>query len=250
MFYTLSKALLFLIQPTTWLLIIIILSFYSRSRIRRKRLRVIALALFVIFGNAFLFDQVVYRLEAEPIDLSKERYRYGVLLGGYGEHNSQSDALELFRAADRLTTAIELLEGGQIQELILSSGVHEYGRAHQNEARLTYDMLVRMGVDAERLIIEDRSWNTYQNALMSREIIGPSTEPVVLITSAFHMPRAKACFEKQGLEVIPYAVDFIYDDEPKSWSYYVIPSIQVMIEWQIILKEAVGGVVYALRGYC
>ncbi|NNK80284.1 MAG: DUF218 domain-containing protein, partial [Flavobacteriales bacterium] len=70
-----------------------------------------------------------------------------------------------------------------------------------------------------------------------------------LITSAFHMKRAIACFEKQGVRVKPYPVDYYSDDDPVSWSYYVVPSLRTAIDWQIPIKEKVGWIVYKLKGY-
>ena len=249
MFYTLSKALLFIIQPSFWLFCLVVLSFISRSSIKRKRLRWLAFGLFLFFGNNFLYEKVISTLEWNKTPLANESYEYGVILGGYGEYNTIGEGIELFRSADRLTEAVALYGEGKINKLLISSGVHEEGHPEHNEAKITSDLLMRMGIPQSDIVLEQNSWNTYQNAMMTKELLGERDTEILLITSAFHMNRAKACFEKQGFKVVPYPVDFIADNEPRDWTWYVIPSFRTLTEWQIPLKEWVGTIVYRTKGY-
>jgi len=254
MFYTLSKALLFLIQPTVWLMVLILLAFFHYSVRWRKKFKLMSLGLFVIFGNPMLYREAIKSLEYPRTELKQASYQHGIVLGGYGEFNSQSRGLELFGSADRLTMALALYKQGSIQTILLSSGVHEEGHPEQNESRIAKEYLIATGVDPNDILSEENSWNTHQNALMTAELIGlkPGEERKgkdLLITSAFHMNRAIACFEKQGIYARPYPVDFIYDDEPSAWSSSLLPSIKVLMDWQVPIKEWVGTAVYRLKGY-
>lgn len=66
-----------------------------------------------------------------------------------------------------------------------------------------------LGVDFSRLTVEDRATNTYQNATLSYELAKPRPGEVwLLVTSAFHMPRAVGCFRVAGWEVLPYPVAY------------------------------------------
>lgn len=249
MFYTLSKALLFLIQPTIWLLVLVVLGFRTRSRIKRKRYVWSAVFLFMIMGNSFLYEQVIEGMEWSP--QKKAHHEVGILLGGYGEYNSQHEGLEFFRTADRLTETAALYHEGLLEKILISSGVHEEGHPEWNESKISKDYLMRIGIPDKDILVEDRSWNTYQNALESKRLLdslGFSSTPM-LITSAFHMKRAMACFKKQGLECVPYPVDYIYDEEPGSFFSYLVPSLGIMMAWQIPIKEWVGMQVYRLKGY-
>lgn len=248
MFYTLSKALLFLLQPTIWMMALLLIALVTRSKRKRKRLLFGSLLLFIVFGNSLLFDRCLRMIEYDELPSARATFEYAVVLGGYGEYNTRSENIEFFRSADRLTEAIALYQEGRVQRIVLSSGVHEDGHPEWNEAEISKDYLVRAGVPSSDIILEDRSWNTHENAFYTSQIIdkGAST---VLITSAFHMNRALACFEKQGLRVTPYPVDFMTDDDPVNISYVLIPSLRTAMEWQVIIKEQVGILVYRLKGY-
>src|SRR5690606_15779763 len=66
-----------------------------------------------------------------------------------------------------------------------------------------------LGVAAERLTLENRSRNTHENAVFTRELLAPESGEVwLLVTSAFHMPRAVGLFRKAGFPVVPWPVDY------------------------------------------
>ena len=66
-------------------------------------------------------------------------------------------------------------------------------------------MFERLGLEEGRVIYEDRSRNTTENAEFSRDIARPRPEETwLLITSAFHMPRAVGCFRRVGWNVVPF----------------------------------------------
>jgi uncharacterized SAM-binding protein YcdF (DUF218 family) len=77
------------------------------------------------------------------------------------------------------------------------------------EAPLGKKILIRLGVGQERIIIEDRSRNTAENASFSKIIAVPNqSEEWLLVTSAFHMPRAVGAFRAVGFPVVADPVDF------------------------------------------
>ena len=66
-----------------------------------------------------------------------------------------------------------------------------------------------MGLDQGDVVYEDRSRNTFENALFTRDLVKPKEgERWLLVTSAMHMPRAVGVFRKVGFPVIAYPVDF------------------------------------------
>jgi uncharacterized SAM-binding protein YcdF (DUF218 family) len=80
------------------------------------------------------------------------------------------------------------------------------------ESRATLGFVVEEGVAATRVVLEERSRSTHENAVYAKEMIRPDPgENWVLITSAFHMPRAVASFGAVGWPVIPYPVDYKVD---------------------------------------
>lgn len=81
-------------------------------------------------------------------------------------------------------------------------------------------LLPLLGLDPARVVFEDRSRNTYENAVFSREIAAPAEgENWLLVTSAFHMPRSVGNFRRAGWKVIPYPVGYMTPPETSDdWS--------------------------------
>ena len=109
-----------------------------------------------------------------------------------------------------------------------------------------------MGVRQEDILLENASRNTYENALFSKQLLDNQhfTNPkTLLITSAYHTPRALGCFKKEGFDVQPFPAHFI--GEKPSWrtSSWLTPESRSFSNWETILKEWVGYVVYRLKGY-
>jgi uncharacterized SAM-binding protein YcdF (DUF218 family) len=82
------------------------------------------------------------------------------------------------------------------------------------EARATEGFALEEGILPTRIILEERSRSTHENAVYAKEMIRPQPgESWVLVTSAFHMPRAIASFSAVGWPVIPYPVDYKIDPQ-------------------------------------
>ena len=129
-----------------------------------------------------------------------------------------------------------------------------------SEAADMTQLLQLMGVPAEAIWQEDRSVNTYENGVYTRELLAEKgVNRIMLVTSASHMPRAVAVFEKQGFEVIPAPTDFYVTetvdrggDGRPDWSnllYHSIPQAEYLEVTSRALKEYIGLVVYRARGW-
>jgi uncharacterized SAM-binding protein YcdF (DUF218 family) len=71
------------------------------------------------------------------------------------------------------------------------------------------ELAASLGIDRTRLVVEDRSRNTYETAMFSLRSAAPATgETWILVTSAFHMPRAVGSFRRAGWAVTPFPVDY------------------------------------------
>jgi uncharacterized SAM-binding protein YcdF (DUF218 family) len=80
------------------------------------------------------------------------------------------------------------------------------------EARASKAFVLEEGIPPSRVILEDRSRSTHENALYAKDLLRPGPEETwVLVTSAYHMPRAVGSFEAAGWKVIPYPVDYKVD---------------------------------------
>lgn len=136
-----------------------------------------------------------------------------VVLGGEIDTDVSNDrrTVALTDAAERLTKTAEFSRLYPNARILLSGGDNDLlGASGMAEAALARDLLVQIGVPRERIEIEERSRNTCENAIESKKVAAPKAgELWLLLTSAFHMPRAVACFRAAGFPVLPYPVDYL-----------------------------------------
>jgi uncharacterized SAM-binding protein YcdF (DUF218 family) len=119
-------------------------------------------------------------------------------------------------------------------------------RDRPSEAADMRDLLVGQGVDPSRIRLEERSRNTVENAMFSREIAQPSFGQVwLLVTSATHMPRAVGCFRHIGWPVVPYPVDYRTEAKPRPG--FLLSEHLALVD--VVVKEWAGLVAYRILGY-
>ncbi len=255
MFFALSKVLFFLLNPLNWIVLLLLGAlFFRRKRWKRRCLRT-ALGVAVVFSNPLLFDQLVGVWEMETVEKSalNETYDVAIVLGGYTEFQ-QKRALNSYNfseSVDRITTAVELYQTGQVKHILLSGGSGKLLEEEPSEAQAMQQFLRKLNMPDTAVWADPTSRNTRANALHSKALLDEKMPDArcLLITSAIHMPRAKACFEKVNLEVDYLSVDYL--QAPQKWLPVntILPSTEVMDDWQRLLKEWVGYVVYKMQGY-
>jgi len=135
-----------------------------------------------------------------------------VMLGGAVNVHLTRDhgAPALNDAAERVTAVAALARRYPDARILLSGGARDHRDTKPiTESSIARDVLIAMGVPAERIEMEERSRNTWENAEESVAVAKPQPGEVwLLVTSANHMPRAVACFRAAGFPVVPYPVDY------------------------------------------
>lgn len=102
--------------------------------------------------------------------------------------------------SERIRTGAETARQHPGIPVIVSGG----GRGPRSEACVMCEALLALGIDGARIVTEDASGSTLQNAINTARILrNRGKHRVYLVTSAFHMPRAKACFRTAGMMVEP-----------------------------------------------
>ncbi|OFX50271.1 MAG: hypothetical protein A2046_12175 [Bacteroidetes bacterium GWA2_30_7] len=250
MFFYLSKILLFLITPITWILGLLIYSIFTKNIKRKKRGFIITLVLFLVFTNSFIVDEVFrfWEIKALNTDSITVQYDYGIVLGGVSWYDKQFDRIGVIRSFDRVYQAVELYKLGKIKKIFLSGGSGSIVDADYNEAAVIKSHLIIIGIPSEDIEYEDISRNTRENAIESQKII-PDSSSCLLITSAFHMRRAKGCFENVGFKVTPYVVDRYSGDRRYIIDHLIVPNVDALSNWTLIMHEISGYVVYFVMGY-
>ncbi len=154
----------------------------------------------------------------------------------WGSDQPTGIGLERQRYAARLAKASGL-------PVLISGGLH-YGTP-PSEAEL---MAVSMRDDFAVTVRwkEERSRTTWENAQMSAEILLPEgIKRVVVVTQAWHMPRAVWSFEKAGFSVVPAPVGFLGQDNARPLGGWM-PEFKSVWQSGQLLNEAVGQVGYRL----
>lgn len=123
------------------------------------------------------------------------------------EKSLDRDEFSLNGAAERFVHFLEMSRRHPEALLVYTGG--SLGDPSRSEAQLAAEQMERLGLSTERLLIETASRTTWDNARNTKALLGARAQGRwVLITSAWHMPRAMGCFQKVGLAVIPYPVDY------------------------------------------
>lgn len=251
MFFILSKILLFLISPTTWLVALVIFAFFTKNEKRKKRAIATFLGLFLVLTNTFLTQFFVGKWEYPAQNIAATQvYEVGILLGGYTlEQKENYDFTTLSKNGNRLIQTVELYAAGKIKKIMLSGGNGMIGSDFE-EATSSLELLQKMGVAKEDILFEKKSRNTYENALYSAEILNKKfpNEKFLLITSAFHQRRALGCFQKQGLNCDAFSAD-IKSTTKTPVTNFIAPDSENIALWQLTIKEIVGYLTYKLKGY-
>jgi len=176
-----------------------------------------------------------------------------VLGGGILDYDMMNDRIIFRQNTDRIVQVVELYKMGKVKKILISGGNGSLDKDIVPEARLLKRYLYFSGVDSVDIMLEDKSNNTYQNALYCNEILKEKEyygKSMLLITSAYHMRRAVKCFERQGIKVIPYSTDkYSPNDFVIDIRQVLIPSIRAMYLWNQLFHEWVGCMVYYIMGY-
>ena len=113
------------------------------------------------------------------------------------------------------------------------------------EAVVIANFLRKYGVDERAILIEGRSRNTHENAVEAGRILKDlGTPPVLLVTSAAHMPRAVASFRKAGIDVIPSPTDYHTYNTVEISILDILPSASALNASSEAIREWAGYGVY------
>ena len=170
-----------------------------------------------------------------------------VLLGGATRGDTHLSTFpDLNAQADRLVYAAALYKAGKAPLVVLTGGAQPGARP---EAQLMKEILEVMGVPGRSMLLERNSRNTYDNALYTAVVLNnKNIKRILLVTSAFHMRRAVALFEKQGFDVVPAPTDYQRLVAPRVLPGW-LPSVDDLARTTIAIKEMVGFWVYRWRGW-
>lgn len=254
MFFILSKTLNYLTMPLVIICVLFLLSWILKSKKYKGFLFKIGLGLLLLFSNDFITNEVIrlWELPATPFQEIKKEYAIGILLTGVTKGNMMpNDRVYFQRGADRVTHTLQLYRLGIIKKILISGGSGSLTERQAQEADEIAAALSLMGVPNHDLIIENESRNTHESAVAVKKMLKDSISSTecLLITSAFHMRRSRACFAKVDWPCDTFTTDFLIHERKFTPDVLFIPRVESLLIWHIMVREWIGMVAYKLNGY-
>ncbi len=263
MFVFLSKFLPPLLYPLGLAIILLAfaLVFHKRAGLRNTAL-ILSLLVLLAASNGWVALGLARSLEWRYLPQGEVPSAPAIVLLGGGTDAAipPRPMVELNGAGDRILYAAQLYRQGKAPLILASGGnITWLGTRPSTPADEMTTILEMLGVPAEAILQQPNSQNTYEDAFYCAQILKErGITQVILVTSALHMPRSVALFEKQGIQVIPAPADFSVTQE--SWSKYtdaglagqlvnLLPSTSNLSLTTNALKEYLGMLAYRLRGW-
>ncbi len=255
MFFYSAKIGWFLIQPSSLILLLILFSallLWTRWAWFGRRMVLLGALLFLIAGLSPLGHIMYIPLEDrfERADLKNIKPDGIIVLGG-AEETLIAEARNvpaLNEAGERILETAMLAWRFPETRVVFTGGTANilYGGVSEADSARTH--LTSLGLSADRLILEDKSRDTYENALYTRVLLAPKPgERWLLVTSAGHMPRAVGCFRALGFDVLPWPVDYRTRGKEDMMRMFDKPS-QGLRRVDRAAREWIGILVYYVLG--
>lgn len=248
MFYLVSKLVFALARPSHLLLFILVIGFAALLVGRRRLATVLvgaATLTFLLLSFTPIAFWAVQPLEARfprPDVLSPPPDGI-IILGGAFDPSAEvghGDAISLNEAAERITEIPRLAKLYPNARIVYTGGSDvALPPGVVPEAEGARRLLIEAGIAPDRITIEDKSLTTWENAVLTKQIINPAPgSRWLLVTSAFHVPRAVGVFRKAGWPgIIAYPTD------------YRAPSAADRTPWRLVATDNLQLVEFAVKEY-
>ena len=215
-----------------------------------KKISLTGVIILVILSMPIISGKLIAYLESdyELIKPSKvESADAIVVLSGMVKTIQTKNGLdyEWGEAADRIFAGIDLFKSNKAPVLILTGGKLPWSIGVP-EGEYLRDVAIDLGVPKKDILITENVENTDQEAKAIKKILLLDNPKVILVTSAFHMPRAQLVFEAAGINVIPFPVDFIIGAQKLTFMSF-IPSAGSFASTSFFVREMIGRTYYSLK---
>jgi uncharacterized SAM-binding protein YcdF (DUF218 family) len=250
-FVWLSKALDWFVSPLGWTFLLA----GAGVLLRRRRAGTACLVLSAVILAAFSSELVADRIMGATERAARSTYRPDavydavVVLSGFVDADASraTGEAELLDGAERLLRGYELYRAGKARNVLLSGGLVFPGPGDVSEADRLAAKLAQWGVPPDRIAVERTSRNTRENAIESSKLAAArGWRSLLLVTSAYHAPRALGCFRAVGLEPDVLPVDRrASDGRGRLWA----PRAAALLKSTDAIRELVGRAVYRVAGY-
>jgi uncharacterized SAM-binding protein YcdF (DUF218 family) len=148
-------------------------------------------------------------------------------------------------ASDRIFAGIDLIKENKAPVLVLTGGKLPWS-VGKPEGEHLRDIAEKLGVPRDIILLTENVQNTDQEAKAVAKLLNKDVPNIILVTSAFHMPRAQKVFEAAGIVVSPFPVDFL-SGAGKVTIMTFIPSAGAFNQTSFFIREIIGRLYYKLK---
>ena len=216
MFFYLSKIFWFFIQPLNFSIFLLFLALLAFVLAWRRTAFLATLTAFLILGagawttaGALMLHPLEDRF-SRPQNLPDQIAGIIVLGGGFeGGINLVRGGYGLNASGDRFVETAVLARRFPEAKVVVTGGTGALLLDGEGDAATAPRLLTALGVPPERLLLENESRNTHENAVFTKRLVNAQPgETWLLVTSAFHMPRSMGLFRRAGFDVVPWPADY------------------------------------------
>ncbi|HVK91499.1 MAG TPA: YdcF family protein [Mycoplana sp.] len=173
-----------------------------------------------------------------------------IVLGGSFEAEviASRGGLEMNQAGDRFVEALRLAQSYPDARILVSGGDGSFSGRYAGDAAVAAEFFATFGISAGRLIQETTSRTTFENVENTKSLLARNgLDSCLLVTSAFHMPRAMGLFGNAGLDVLPWPTDYRTSGVARLALDFTQPSANAQLT-TTALREWTGLLAYYLAG--
>ena len=189
----------------------------------------------------------------QPVQSAPRAKAIVVLSGGRVQPPGDPSATEWTEAVDRFEAGVELYKAGKAPFLVLTGGWLPWQPEATPEGEVLAADAVARGVPQEQILVTAKASTTAEEAhavaqLLQQEGLSANKEPVILVTSAYHMRRAELLFAQAGIEVVPFPVDFQIGAGGEWTILDLLPDADNLADTELALREFYGYWYYRIVG--
>ena len=242
----LHKILPLIFSPLMLIIVLIIFGVIINS----KKISIIGIFILIVCSLPIVSNKLVAYLESD-YQLSKpsniEPADSIVVLSGMIRTINSKDGLdyEFGEASDRIFAGINLFKEKKAPKLILTRGKLPWSVGIP-EGEYLKKIAIANGISENNILLTENVENTDQEAKAIKKLLSEDKTKVLLVTSAYHMPRAQKVFKAAGLNVVPFPVDFQKELSKITFMSFM-PSANALSGTSFFVREMMGRIYYNLK---